>query len=110
MDSSSATPSVGRRRGGNYAALIVLNVALLGLLALVTLAPEADAQGRGRSDYTMIAGNVNGSDAAATYIVDTINQDLVVMLYNTSTKKLDGVAYRNLADDTARILQGGGGR
>lgn len=110
MDSSPATRSVGRRRGGNYAALIVLNVALLGLLALVTLAPEADAQGRGRSDYTMIAGTVNGSDAAATYIVDTVNQDLVVMVYHTPTKTLQGVTYRNLANDAARILQRGGGR
>ncbi len=65
-----------------------------------------EAQVRGRSEYTMVAGSAKGADSSAVYIVDTTNQELIVITYNQNTKRLDGVGYRNLASDAADLLRG----
>lgn len=85
--------------------LVALNVALALGLALVTLAPSADAQraARARGDYTMVAGAINGSTSHAIYIVDGANQEMVALRWNESSKSLDGIGFRDLAADvTAR--------
>jgi DUF917 family protein len=89
-------------------ALLVLNAALLLVLAAVTFSPTADAQGQGRArgDYVMVGGNAPGTTSAAVYIVDAINQEMIVVSYNQNTKALDGVAYRNLAADAQTMARG----
>lgn len=85
--------------------LIALNAALLIILAVITFSSIATAQGRGRGEYTMVSGGVPGADSAAVYIVDVLNQEMVIMTYNTQTKVLDGVGYRNLAQDAANATR-----
>ncbi len=97
--------SPDRRATGTWG-LLVLNAVLLGLLAAVTFAPDADAQSRGRGDYTMVAGGVNGSLGSAVYIVDVVNQDLIAVTYDPSTRRLEGLGYRNLAADALEWLRG----
>ncbi len=87
-------------------ALVALNAALLVLLAVVTFAPAADAQGRRRGIFTMVGGGVQGSTSSAVYVVDTVNQELMVLTYSQATKRLDGLGYRNLAADAADLLRG----
>lgn len=87
--------------------LLLLNAALLAVLAAVTFAPSADAQQRARGDFTMVGGEVPGVDGAAVYIVDTVNQEMMVVAFSQSNKRLQGVGYRNLAQDAASL---GGGR
>jgi len=95
-----------RRAAPNPRALLALNAALLILLAVVTFAPAVSAQARSRGEYTMAVGGVNGLQSSALYIVDTVNQELIVLGYNPSTKRLDGIGYRNLAADSAEWLRG----
>jgi hypothetical protein len=89
-----------------FRSLLVLNVALLVILGIVTFAPSAEAQQRPRGDYTMVGGQVPGMDGAAVYIVDVINQEMMVVAYTQSTKKLEGVGYQNLGLDAARMGRG----
>jgi hypothetical protein len=93
--------STARRRGSALRGLLALNGALLLVLAAVTFGATAKAQVRPRGEYTMVAGGANGADSAAVYIVDTVNQELMVVTYNTQTKQLAGIGYRNLAADAS---------
>ncbi len=82
--------------------LIVVNVALLMLLAAVSLAPSSHAQrggGRARGEYTMVAGKVTGSSAHAVYVVDSSNQDLIALRWSETTKSLEAIGYRDLKED-----------
>ncbi len=82
--------------------LIVVNVALLMLLAAVSLAPSSLAQrggGRARGEYTLVAGKVTGSSAHAVYVVDSSNQDLIALRWSETTKTLEPIGYRDLKED-----------
>lgn len=83
--------------------LLALNGALLIVLAAVTFAPgrSAEAQARGRGEYTMVAGGLPHIDADGIYIIDVQNQEMVIMAYNDQAKVLEGIGYRNLAADAA---------
>lgn len=96
-----------QRRASNIRGLIVLNGALLLVLAAVTFSPLVNAQVRARGDYTMIGGNAAGTESSVLYLVDTINQDMVIVTYDQNAKQLKGVGYRNLAADAANFFRGG---
>ncbi len=98
--STSAPP----RPPSNLRALIALNALLLGLLATVTFAPKVSAQMRARGAYTMVAGGANNSQSDVVYIVDTVNQEMTIMTYDSATRTVKGLAYRNLAADAASQL------
>jgi hypothetical protein len=49
----------------------------------------------------MVAGGIKGTDAGAVYIVDTTNQEMIVVGYDHNSKQLSGLGYRNLAADAA---------
>ncbi len=96
--------------------LIALNLGLLALLGLVTLAPsgaearsaESQArrnQPRARGNYTIVAGETSGQTAATLYILDSTNQELVAIEYQQSRNTLNLVGYRNLAEDARRQNQ-----
>jgi hypothetical protein len=108
MQSHEYSSKPGRRRSRS-AGLIALNAALLGVLALVSLAPDADAQvARTRGQYLMVGGHVNGVDGAAVFVIDSRNQEMMALALNNTSKNLDGIGYRNLANDS-RSLPGGRG-
>jgi hypothetical protein len=90
---------------GGLRGLLLLNIALLAVLAAVTFGPTAGAQQgtRGRGEYTMVTGGAMGTDAGVIYIADVNNQELIAMVYNTNSKVLDGVGYRNLAADASNV-------
>jgi hypothetical protein len=90
-----------RGAGPSIRALLAVNAALLVLLAVVTFAPSADAQIRPPAKYAMVVGGVSGSTSSAVYIVDTVNQELMAVNYEHSTKRLKGIGYRNIAADMA---------
>ncbi len=105
MRSQQSTSSPRRRPSSNIAALIALNAVLIGLLAAVTFAPSVSAQSaRVRGGYTMVAGGANNTQSSVVYIVDTVNQEMMVMTYESSTRTVKGIAYRNLAADAANQL------
>lgn len=86
-------------------ALVVLNLVLLSVLALITLSPPADAQlsspdaPRARGEYTLVGGETQSGNTNAIYVLDTANRELVALRWNASTSTLEGIGYRNLAQD-----------
>jgi hypothetical protein len=101
MQTHTSHEDSGARRRGDIRGLLALNAALLAVLAAVTFGSSADAQFRARGNYTMVAGNVKGSNTAAIFVVDTTNQELVAARYDRTNLQLVGVGYRNLAADAA---------
>ncbi len=100
--------------GGANGRLIGLNVALLGVLGVVTLigvvSSRAGAQpgvgvgaARGRGEYTMVAGKIQGATTAAIYVVDAANQEVVALGWDRATNRLEPIGHRSLSDD-ARYL------
>lgn len=94
------------RHGTSLRGLLLLNAAMLAVLAVVTFAPNADAQNRARGDYTMVSGPVPAMSGSAVYIVDTINQEMMVIAFSQSSKRLEGIGYRNLAQDADSLGRG----
>ncbi len=101
---TESAPATRHVTSGNLRGLIALNAALLVVLGVIALAPDADAQRAARGDYMMVGGNIPGFDGNAVYIVDTINQDMVVVAYSQSSKDLHPVAYRDLARDRETLV------
>lgn len=96
--------------------LIALNVALLGVLVVVTWmgsrpataqspvgTPGAGQPARGRGEYTMIAGRATGGTASVVYVMDAANQEVVVLGWDRTNLRLNPIGHRSLADD-ARYL------
>lgn len=95
------------RRG--LARLVALNAVLLGVLGLVELAPRASAQpggegpARPRGAYTMVGGEIQTGNSNAVYVIDSVNQEMVVLRVESGRGNLAGVGYRDLnADLTGR--------
>lgn len=89
---------------GQTPALIALNAALLGALALVTLAPGAGAQDtrrdRAKGDYTIVGGRVQGGGTGnVAYILDGVNEEMVVVRWDASRRRLGGIGFRDLRAD-----------
>lgn len=96
-----------RKNVSSMGGLLLLNAALLAVLAAVTFAPSVDAQqARPRGDYTMVAGPVPGMDGSAVYIVDSINQEMMVVAFSQGEQRLEGVSYRHLGRDAATLVRG----
>ena len=105
MRSQRTVRSRRRRPPSNIAALIALNAVLLGLLAAVTFAPSVSAEpARARGVFTMVAGGANNSQSSVVYIIDTVNQQMTAMTYDSASRSVKGLAYRDLAADAANQL------
>ena len=89
----------------NLRGLIVLNAAILAVLAAVTFGPAVSAQQRPRGVYTMVAGGVPGMITAVVYIVDESNQELVAVVWDKNQKQLTGIGYANLATDGENLMR-----
>ncbi|HED53091.1 MAG TPA: hypothetical protein ENJ00_02685 [Phycisphaerales bacterium] len=79
--------------------LVLLNVVLLGVLGAVSIAP-AQPGGRARGDYAMVGGEyLGGGGANAVYILDAANQELIAIKWDSTRNLLDGIGFRDLAQD-----------
>jgi hypothetical protein len=107
MPSKDSHDRSERRAVPPLPALLAVNAALLVLLAAVTFTPAADAQARVRGQYTMVSGGAAGTVGDIVYIVDTINQEMIAVNYEYSTKRLRGVGHRNIAADIADMSRRG---
>lgn len=91
----------------SLAALIVLNLALLGALVVTTLTPTpAEAQFRAGASYLMIAGEVVGrSQQAGIYVIDLTNGEVLPFLYNTANDRINTYPVRNVSEDASRPIR-----
>ncbi|MGA0872873.1 MAG: hypothetical protein ACO3SJ_08375 [Phycisphaerales bacterium] len=94
-----------RRRSG-IKALLGLNAALLVLLGAVRFAPEADAQGRPRGEYLMLAGEVAGAKPQVVWILDQVHEEIVAVSWSRERGELVGLGFRSLAADSVQSTRG----
>lgn len=83
----------------SYRGLITLNVILIVTLVLVSIGPsDSNAQNanRARGQYTAIGMNVTGSVSDAIIVVDSNNQELVALRWDSSRRSLVGIDYASL--------------
>lgn len=90
--------------------LLLMNAALLLVLGAVTFGSSAEAQQRATGEFTMVSGGAPGSEGDVVYVVDTVNEELIAVRYDTTTKRIIGVGYRNLVADAATRLAPGRSR
>ncbi|MBL8746149.1 MAG: hypothetical protein JNK58_07315 [Phycisphaerae bacterium] len=93
-----------------HTGLIALNALLMGLLALVTLAPGANAQTRPKratGQYAIVDGRIQGVAEAAIYVYDTANQEMLALRWDRSRKMLQTLGHRDLAADAEHAQKGG---
>jgi len=108
MHSSPDRTGALQRRGLLPAtALIALNGALLLALGAVTFGSRATAQSLARGEYTAVAGAAAGATSDVVYIFDTVNQEMVAVMWDPNANDLAGVGYRNLAADSAGAMGSG---
>lgn len=91
-------------------ALIGLNALLLGLLAVVTLSPGAEAQAkraRPKGQYGIVDGKFQGAQESAIYVFDSANQELIALRWDRSRKNLNAIGYRNIEEDAKNAEKGG---
>ncbi len=81
--------------------LVLLNAALLAALATITFMPQAQAQSRVRSSYTIVGGTVNGIVQGVAYICDETTNEVVAVSWWENNKKLVGLGYRSVSADAA---------
>jgi hypothetical protein len=91
----------------SLSSLLVLNLALLGVLAWVSL-PEQSAEaqiGAGRADYTMIAAQRSGRTANTIYVVDMAGGGML-SLDPTAQGRLEATGFRIISGDFEEARQG----
>lgn len=89
--------------------LIALNVMLVAMLALTTLAPEpAHAQFGGGHQFLMIAGkSAERPQQEVVYIIDLRSSRMIAAFYNTSNNQWQPVAATTVQQDMGVGLPGG---
>lgn len=105
------TPGSRPPRRFGLTGLIALNAALVGGLALIEFGPLAQAQPSGdarevarpRGEYTLVGGQILTGNSNAVYVVDSVNQEMIVLRWEDGRNILSGIGYRDLdADSKAR--------
>lgn len=81
-------------------ALLALTLGALWAIPTPAAAQPAASTGRARGTYTMLAGKPRTGSTSAIYVIDSVNQEAIVLRWNDSKSALEGLGYRNLAKDT----------
>jgi hypothetical protein len=78
-----------------------VNAGLLLALGAAVVVPTALARqpGRARGAYTMLNGTIQGGNSDAIYVVDSANQEMMVLRWNDGRNSLEGIGYRSLSAD-----------
>ncbi|RMH14231.1 MAG: hypothetical protein D6695_01825 [Planctomycetota bacterium] len=82
--------------------LVALNIALVLVLGAVSLPRIAGAQNersRSRGEYTMVEGVRGSGSSNAVYILDSVNAEMIVLLWDQGRRTLQGIGFRDLEDD-----------
>ena len=89
------------------ACLVLLNLALVGLLAAVTFLPgkeaEAASTADGRGKYIAVSGHIQGAKTPVIWIVDQATQELVAIQFESQLNQFRSLGYRNLTQDAMTI-------
>jgi hypothetical protein len=105
--SDDSRPSLFRRP----AFVVGLNLALLGVLALLVVAGSPANAGsregaapRARGEYTMLTGRGGSGSTGLVYILDGVNAELIALRYDSRTH-LSVIGYRSMDGDAKATPQ-----
>jgi len=94
------------RKRGRREGLLALNGVLVVVLAGLTFSGEpGQAQGqpaRARGAYLMVGGETTGGSSNAVYLLDSANEELIAVRWETSNKTLGRLGFRDLHADASR--------
>lgn len=98
-----ADPRVRSLLVGNGIAAVVLAFVLGGIMQTPPAAAQpanvAAAGERARGEYTMVSGRFREGGSSAIYIIDSSNQEVVAVRWDTGKQQLTGIGYRSIAND-----------
>lgn len=98
---------IPQQRKNGLGGLLLINGAILFVLAIVALAPFVSAQGfRSHGNYHAVSGKAPGSDSGVICVIDENNQQLIAFTYDPNTKRLVGIGGVDLARDAQRFAGG----
>ncbi len=93
----------GRAPNRAVAVLVALNAVLVLAIGAVVLEPRATAQqqtpSRAAGQYMLVGGEVRSGNTNAVFVIDTANREMVALRWVDGRNVLEGIGYRNLADD-----------
>ncbi len=93
---NSSPPPTSRR---SVAGVLGLNVVLVVALAIVSLPRLSAATATWRSHYTLTAGELPDHKGSVVWLVDTIQQEMLVLGYDAEEGRVIRIGHRNLAVD-----------
>jgi len=87
--------------------LLWVNGGLFVLVAVMFSMP-AGAQSstpgqRARGEYTMIAGKTSVGGNSAVYILDSVNQEMIALRWDTGRRSFTGLGFRSLDADSKAL-------
>ncbi len=62
-------------------------------------APVKVMDARARGDYTMVSGRIGAGGNHVVYVVDSSNQEMIALRWDTTKQVFIGIGYRNLSAD-----------
>ena len=83
--------------------LIALNIALLAVLAAVSLVPTTDAYISSNDTYVAVPGTLNGLQSGVVYIASTSNRAVLATTWDRNKKKIIIMAARSIERDAQGI-------
>jgi outer membrane protease len=83
--------------------LIALNIALLAVLAAVSLVPTTDAYVSSNDTYVAVPGTLNGLQSGVVYIASTSNRAVLATTWDRNKKKIIIMAARSIERDAQGI-------
>ncbi|MGY8753647.1 MAG: hypothetical protein ACKVIO_07090 [Phycisphaerales bacterium] len=83
--------------------LIALNIALLAVLATVSLVPTSTAYVSAADTYVAVPAMVNGRSQGVVYIASTANRAVLATSWDHNKNRIVILAVRNIAADAAGV-------
>ncbi len=84
--------------------LLWINGSMLAALAVLFVLPagaqNATPGGRARGEYTMISGKTSVGGNSAVFILDSVNQEMIALRWDSSRRSFAGLGYRSLDADS----------
>ena len=85
--------------------LIALNIALLAVLAAVSLVPTVDAQVSSNDKYVAVAGTLSGLSSGVVFIASENNRAVLATTWDHNKKRIVIKAARSITNDAASITR-----
>ena len=94
-------------RNPSFRGLVILNVVLLGVLAVVSIRRGgmafAGSSSNARGEYVAVSGTISGSKTPVIWLVDQASQEVVAVQFDAQSDRMVGFGYRNMSKDAISV-------